>query len=413
MKRIENGYIKIALTAFSVIAASIILYFFVLRFNNIINAVGKFLLILKPFIYGIVIAFLLTQIFNYFDKKLTIQFNKKYDIEKSKNLSKIFSIIISIVIMFLVLFIIFYLLIPKMIVSILGIIESWPENMRNLEKWLEGILSSRPMLEEQILSAVNTSSTSVFSWLTDALLPQMKKISDGVTTGLTGMYTFIKDFIIGIVFSVYMVANKNKFIAQTKKLIYTIFGVKAGNHILEVGRYSNKIFNGFFKGKLLDSLIVGIFTYLCMIVLGLPYPLLISIIIGVTNIIPFFGPFIGWIPTAIIIFLVSPIQALYFSILILIIQQIDGNILGPKIVGNTTGISGFWVLFSIILFAGLFGFAGMIIGVPLFAIIYHFITLYINRSLKKKNMPVECEDYINLKYIDETTKKPIKIKSSD
>ena len=195
------------------------------------------------------------------------------------------------------------------------------------------------------------------------------------------MYIFIKDFIIGIVFSVYILANKTKFIAGVKKFTYTLFGIRHGNNILEIGRYSYKIFNGFVKGKLITSLTIGIANYIGMVLLNLPYALLISIIIAVTNIIPFFGPIIGWIPSVILILMISPLKALYFTILNILLQQVEGNILEPKIVGNTTGISGFWVLFAIILFEGLFGFIGMIIGVPIFAIIYHFAISYINKYL--------------------------------
>ena len=283
--------------------------------------------------------------------------------------------------------------------------------MENIENWLESLLKSSPVLEERIMSAINDSSTSILSWLSNALLPQMKMISDSVSAGLSDMYTFIKDFIIGIVFSIYMLANKTKFISGLKKFTYTVCGIKYGNSILEIGRYSYKIFNGFVKGKLITSLIIGTANYIGMILLGLPYALLISIIIAVTNIIPFFGPIIGWIPSVILILMISPIEALYFTILNIILQQVEGNILEPKIVGNTTGISGFWVLFAIILFDGLFGFIGMIFGVPIFAIIYHFAISYINKYLNKKDIPYDVEEYIDLKYIDETTKKPVKLKN--
>ena len=150
-----------------------------------------------------------------------------------------------------------------------------------------------------------------------------------------------------------------------------------------------------------------------MIILKMPYALLISLIIAVTNIIPFFGPIIGWVPGVILIAMVSPIQALYFTILIIILQQIEGNILEPKIVGDITGISGFWVLFAIIVFGDLFGFIGMILGVPVFAIIYHFIKYNADKYLSKRELPYNDDDYLDLKYIDETTKKPVKLKSSN
>ena len=223
--KLDNIYVKWALTLFSVIAASILLYFFMLRFNDILSAIGKILYILKPLLYGIVIAFLLTQIFNHFDSRLTKLLAKKYDITKSKSISKVLSIIISILILLLLIFFIFYILIPKTVISLLGVIESWPENMKNIETWIRDVLSSSPVLEEQILSAVNNSSNSIIEWISTGILPQMEKISSSVTTGLNDVYIFLKDFIIGIVFSIYIVANKNKFIAQLKKIIYTIFGI--------------------------------------------------------------------------------------------------------------------------------------------------------------------------------------------
>ena len=406
--KFDNVYFKWSFALFSVIGSSILLYFFILRFDNIVKFFGNILYILKPVIYGIVIAFLLTQIYNYFDKRFAKLLSRK---KNCKKISKILSIAISILILLLILFFIFYILIPKTIVSLLAIIEAWPQNMENIETWLRDVLKTSPVLEEQILSMVNESSNSIIEWLSTGIVPQMEKISDSVTTGLNDIYIFLKDFIVGIVFSIYIVSNKNKFIAVSKKIIYTIFGIKRGNGILEVGRYSNKIFNGFVKGKLITSLIIGFATYIGMTIFNLPYALLISVIVAVTNIIPFFGPLIGWVPSVILVLLSSPLEALYFTILCIVLQQIEGNILEPKIVGKGTGISGFWVLFAIIVFEGLFGFIGMIIGVPIFAIIYHFVVIYINRHLNNKDIPTNYEDYIDLKYIDETTKKPIKTKS--
>lgn len=412
MKKIlNNTYVKWALVGFSVIALSLLLYFFMLRIDKVLKTIGKFLYILKPLFYGIIIAFLLTQIYNFFEKRLERAFKKKYP-ENAKNISKVLSIIISILILFLILFLIFYVLIPKTIISLLGIVEAWPTNMKNIETWIRDILKASPVLEDQILNMISDSGDSVVQWLSNTLLPNMEMMTDSLTTGLTDIYTFLKDFVIGLVFSVYIVANKTKFIAQTKKMIYTIFGIKTANSIMEVGRYTYRIFNGFVKGKLITSLIIGTATYIGMVALGLPYALLISLIIAVTNIIPFFGPIIGWIPGVILILLESPLEALYFTILCIVLQQIEGNILEPKIVGNSTGISGFWVLFAIIVFEGLFGFIGMIIGVPIFAIIYHFAMLYVNRYLKKKDMPVPYEEYIDLKYIDEDTKHVVKRSSN-
>lgn len=412
--KIENKYLYTGLTAFFVIGASLFLYFFFLRLDEFFTILTKLMQILNPLIYGIVIAFILTQVFNYVDRKLSKLLTEKMeDKELAKKYSKVISIMVSILVLFLALFLILYILIPKLIVSILGIIESWSYNVDNIEAWLRGILKESPALEKIILDAVNESSTSILSWISGALLPQMEMIMSSVTTGLNGMYKFITDFIIGLVFSIYILANKNKFIADLKKATYTILGVKKGNSLLNGARYSYKIFNGFVKGKLITSGIIGTMCYIGMRILSLPHTLLISMIVAITNVIPFFGPFIGWIPSVILIAMVSPLQALYFSILILILQQIEGNILEPKIVGNTTGISGFWVLFAIVVFGGLFGFTGMIFGVPIFAIIYRFISHEVDKFLLKKNLPISEEDYIDLKYIDETTRRPIKNKNID
>lgn len=414
-EKLKNKYIAYGVTAFSVIAVSIILYFFILRFNKIIISIGKVLVIFRPLLYGIVIAFFLTQIYNFFEKRFNKLLSNKFpDKEKTKKLSKIISIALSIIIMFFILFIILYVLIPKLINSIIGIIDTLSEeNINNIELWLEDILKFNPLIENIVHEAINDSSKSILIWISEGLLPTMENIFENVTTGLNDMYVFLKDFIIGLVFSIYILANKSKFIAQIKKVIYSIFGIKKGNSILQSGRYSYSVFNGFIKGKLLTSIIIGVACYIGMLILKLPYALLISLIVATTNIIPFFGPIIGWIPSVILIILVNPIQALYFTILIVILQQIEGNIIEPKIVGNNTGISGFWVLFSIIIFGDLFGFVGMIIGVPIFAIIYHFAAFYLKKYLAKKELPINTEDYNNLKYIDETTRKPVKIKSSN
>lgn len=413
-QKLNNKYFYGALAAFAAISASILLYFFFLRFDDILGIFVKIIQILKPLLYGIVIAFILTQVFNYFDKKLTKLFMIKFKNEKkAKKWSKALSITISLLILFITLFLILYILIPRLITSILGIIETWSYNVDNIELWLQNILKVSPALEDMILSAVNESSTSILSWISNALLPQMESIMSSVTTGLNDMYVFITDFIIGIVFSIYILANKNKFIANLKKMTYTILGIKRGNSFLQISRYSYKIFNGFVKGKLLTSLVIGVACYIGMIILGLPHALLISMIVAITNVIPFFGPFIGWIPSVILVAMSSPIEAIYFSILILVLQQIEGNILEPKIVGESTGISGFWVLFAIIVFGDLFGFVGMLFGVPVFAIIYHFVSRAIDEHLTEKELPIDEDAYTDLKYIDETTKRPIKARNSN
>lgn len=415
MKKVfENKYFSIGLAAFCVIGASLLLYFFMLRFDIFLNIIKNLFIIIRPLFYGIIIAFLSTQTYNYFNKTISkLLKNKLKNKDNINKISKTISIIISILLVLLVLFLFIYILIPQLIISILSIIETWTYNVENLESWLIKVLNLSPALENTILNLFNKSSTSILEWLSASVIPTMESISSSVTTGLNDMYIFVKDFIIGMVFSVYILSNKSKFIAQLKKISYNFLGIKKGNSFLRDCRYVYKVFNGFIKGKLLTSLIIGTACYICMLIFKMPYALLISFIVAITNIIPFFGPIIGWIPGVILIALVSPIKALYFTIIIIILQQIEGNILEPKIVGNNIGIPSFWVLFAIILFGGIFGFVGMIFGVPIFAIIYHFITARLNNNLNNKNLPTNIDDYIDLKYIDETTERPIKLKKDN
>lgn len=412
-RKIQNEYIYWGITALSVIALGILFYFTILRFDNIIKIIGKILYIFRPLLYGIIIAFILTQSFNFFNRKFIKLLSKRSkDTIKVKKESKIISISISILILLLILFWIFYLLIPKLLVSVVGIVEMLPDSIVKVESWLENILKGNPAIENIILTMINDSSKSILSYLSEGILPKMENIVTTVTVGLNGMYEFLRDFTIGIVFSVYLLINKNKYVSEIKKFIYTFLGIKKGNSLLQGARYSYKIFNGFIKGKLLTSVALGIVCYIAMILFKMPYAALISLIVAITNIIPFFGPIIGWVPGVILLLLINPIQALYFTIIIIVLQQIEGNILSPKIVGDSIGLSGFWVLFSIMIFGGIFGLVGMIIGVPIFAIFYHFASYQLKKYLAKKDLPSETADYEDLKYIDETTKKVVKIKSS-
>lgn len=412
-RKIQNEYIYWGITALSVIALGILFYFTILRFDNIIKIIGKILYIFRPLLYGIIIAFILTQSFNFFNRKFIKLLSKRSkDTIKVKKESKIISISISILILLLILFWIFYLLIPKLLISVVGIVEMLPDSIVKVESWLENILKGNPAIENIILTMINDSSKSILSYLSEGILPKMENIVTTVTVGLNGMYEFLRDFTIGIVFSVYLLINKNKYVSEMKKFIYTFLGIKKGNSLLQGARYSYKIINGFIKGKLLTSIALGIVCYIAMILFKMPYAALISLIVAITNIIPFFGPIIGWVPGVILLLLINPIQALYFTIIIIVLQQIEGNILSPKIVGDSIGLSGFWVLFSIMIFGGIFGLVGMIIGVPIFAIFYHFASYQLKKYLAKKDLPSETADYEDLKYIDETTKKVVKIKSS-
>lgn len=219
--------------------------------------------------------------------------------------------------------------------------------------------------------------------------------------GVVYAFKILENTFLGFIIAAYFLASKTKLISQTKQIMYSIFSVKTANAVILKFRYIHKVFGGFIRGKLLDSLIIGVLCFLGTSLLGIPFAVLVSVVVGITNIIPFFGPFIGAIPCAVLILLYSPLKCLYFVIFVVALQQFDGNILGPKILGDSTGLSSFWVLFSIIVFGGLFGFVGMLIGVPLFAVIYSLVGGVIQSRLTKKKMSINSEDYSNLAKVDQ------------
>ena len=207
--------------------------------------------------------------------------------------------------------------------------------------------------------------------------------------------------LIGIIVSVYLLFSKEKFMRQSKKVIYALCKPKRANFILHIGRKANEIFGGFIIGKIIDSAIVGVLCFAGVSIFKMPYPLLISMIVGVTNVIPVFGPYIGAIPCALLIFLVDPMKGIGFIIFIILLQQLDGNVIGPKILGESTGLSSFWVIFAILIAGKMFGIGGMVIGVPMFALIYYVIKLFIQQKLEAKNLPTDTELYTDKCHVND------------
>ena len=240
---------------------------------------------------------------------------------------------------------------------------------------------------EQLLDFIETSydklQANLDTWVKETLLPSMQSILSGAAVGVMSFVAFLKNLVIGLIVSVYLLASRKKFGQQGKLILYSLVKRRWADLFLEEICYADKMFGGFINGKILDSAIIGVLCYIACLIFKFPSALLVSVIIGVTNVIPFFGPFIGAIPATLLILIQNPIKALWFVLFVLVLQQVDGNIIGPKILGNTTGLSSFWVLFAILLFGGLWGFVGMIIGVPLFAVIYDVIKKLVIHGLKR------------------------------
>ena len=404
-------YLYQGLTAVLVAGAAIVVVFMFIKMNVIRALLRKLFDILMPIIIGAVLAYLLSPLYNRIVKWCSPYFKKWFRTEKrvlacSKSVATILCIGVTIAVVTGLVAI----MIPQLITSIEGIVATFSTNAENLSLWIQKTLADNPELETVVLGYYNTILNSIEEWmnndgiknfLTTSVMPNVQTVLAGVSTSVVYIIDFLKNILVGLIAAVYLLNMKQTLAGQAKKILYSVFKVGHANWILKEARFIDNMFSGFIIGKLLDSLIIGILCFIGMRLMKMPYQLLVSVIIGVTNIIPFFGPFIGAIPSAFLIILVSPMKCLYFLLFILLLQQFDGNILGPKILGEYTGISSFWVLFSILVFGGLFGFIGMIIAVPTFAVIYDLINQWSLAQLQEKELSTNTADYMELKYIDE------------
>ena len=378
-------YLYISLAGALGIILCIVFFFLMFRFDQVMSGLRNVQDILMPFIYGAVIAYLLTPTCNFVETHLNSWGEGKVkNQEKFRRFSSGAGIIASLIFGICIIYLLLAMVLPQVFTSIRGIVEVLPGNVRQWSLWIEQLLADNEILSNYVEQFTSTAYKNIETWLETKLLPNMQTIVTGVSAGLISAVVVVKNLLIGLIAAAYMMGNRRKFAAQAKKLVYSFFRVPVANDILDEVQFINRLFGGFINGKLLDSLIMGVLCFVIMNLLNMPYSMLISVIVGVTNVIPFFGPFIGAAPSALIVLTVSPVKCIYFLILILVLQQFDGNILGPKILGNTTGLSSFWVLFSILLFGGMFGFVGMIIGVPTFAVIYDLIKKLSNTLLKKR-----------------------------
>lgn len=407
-------YIGWGATIVAVGAIVLIVFFCMFKFAALKAGIGKILQILMPVIYGMVIAYLLSPIYEWLMRRLMrlCKSKLKWTGKRMQVTVKVVSMTATFAFMIAIVAGLLALVLPRLVTSIMNIVTTFPTTMNTMSQSMQSLFSSlfgkNPQMEENAMRLYVQAITYVENWVQSSLLPQVESLFSYFTDMVLNTIRFLKNILIGMVVAVYLLANKRKFISQGKKMLYAVFGARIGNFIMDNARFANNAFGGFLGGKIVDSAIIGLISGIILPIMNMPYSLLLAVIIGVTNVIPFFGPFIGAIPCAILVFIVNPIQALYFIIFIVILQQFDGNILGPKILGETTGVSSFWVLFSIIFFGGLFGFVGMVIGVPLFAVLEHLLTELVNFSLDRKKLPRHSTEYAGVRYIDEETGQPVR-----
>lgn len=404
--KLNNKYVRWGVTAFLVIVAGITFYYFVFHSSNIRSGVKMITDILMPVVVGMAIAYLLTPVLNFIESKLLYPLCNKLRIKESKKKNSIIrglGILITAFLFVALIYVLLYMLISQIVPSVQNIVSNFDAYTSNFTKWLNQTMNDNPEVQAYLVRTFDKYSNELESWITD-ILPNTGQLIKTVSLSILGVVGVLWDFVIGFIISIYVLASKEKFAAQAKKVSYALFEKDTANTVIRNFRFTHKTFIGFLGGKIVDSIIIGILCFIGTSILKTPYAALVSVIVGVTNIIPFFGPFLGAVPSALLIFVVDPLHplnCLYFVIFIIVLQQVDGNIIGPKILGSSTGLAGFWVIFAITLFGGLFGVFGMIIGVPIFAVIYAGIRSGLNILLSKKEMPTELEKYRNLDYVDE------------
>lgn len=409
----RRSYFAVGLTAFAVIAASLLLFFLLFHMKEVSGFLGTLGVILRPIFMGAVIAFLLLPVHRTILKFLMAMTTEKRKADR-RNVSflNFVAIILSLLLALFLIYLLLAMVIPQVYESIVGLVQSIPDYIEVIQGWLQTFFEDNPEIQAAVMSVYNSAAASLEQWLNADILPNLESVSTtfqwvrttiwpnftgvmaGVSGVLLGFLVLVKDLLIAVIVSVYLLARKDTFAAQSKKIVYSLFPTDIADLLVDEVRNAYKIMSGFINGKLVDSLIIGAICFVCCTLFKFPYPALVATIVGVTNIIPFFGPFIGAVPCGLLIFLVSPLQAVYFAIFIVVLQQFDGNILGPKILGETTGLASFWVLFSILLFGGLFGFAGMVLGVPVFAMIYSVVSRTVAHGLRARNLPVDTEEYM-------------------
>lgn len=412
-KLFNNKYFFTFITVICSGAGLMLIFLFVFANNAFMGFVRRILTILAPIIYGFAIAYIMNPLMNFIESKVIGPFiaSLKLKIKDStkRKVLRFLSIVLTIITyaVFIVLFV--KTLVPEIISSIETFAKNFPTYADNTMHWFDSILADYPKERKILESYYNDYSEELETYLSDKLIPKAQSIVASMTNNvLSTVIGFIKvmfNLVIGAVVSVYLLFRKEQFGAQSKKLLYSVLPQKAANAIISETRFINKTFTGFFTGKILDSIIVGAICFIITTMLNIPYALMVSLIIGFTNIIPVFGPIVGAIPCLLIIVMVDPKAALVFAIIVIIIQQIDGNILGPKILGDSIGLPSFWVLFSILVFGNLFGALGILIGVPAFAVIYNAIKRFSKWRLHKKGLPESTTAYTYLDTIEDGTLK--------
>lgn len=399
-----RGLVRQAVLYLFVIAVSVCLIFLLFKWDAIRKSFQGILRILAPVIAGLVIAYVLLPVVEFVERRLMRMkyFKEHKNGLKASKMVRGLAVAAAMIFAVGILFILGYLIIPQLVRSIAQIIVRFPLYTQQISEWFSYI-QSEGRVSQDIENFVNQGLDYFLAWMQNDLYPQIRIGINTFTMSVMNVLQFFYNLLIGAIISIYVMMSAKTFTGQAKKFTYAVMKPDMANGFIDVIRHCNQIFGGFISGKLIDSAIIGVVCFIVLNLIDMPYAMLVSVIVGVTNIIPFFGPYIGAIPSLILISLTDLKQGIIFLIFIIILQQIDGNILGPKILGNSTGLSPFWVVFAILVGGGVFGFPGMLLGVPVFGVFYYLIKTFVEYALYKKRMPLETKVYIEAEGYDSET----------
>ena len=416
--RWNKHYLGWGITAFIVIIASMLVFTMLSNLSNITSGIGSFLAVISPIIYGLVIAYLLAPIVEKLEKGLFSRVFKKsgehYEDKESvcgingekqyshlkvyvKNKpARICSIAVTFIVFLGIIAGMLIAIVPQLTATISLLVDNIPTYIKNLTEWISERFENYPEIGEELTAMINDAGATLRNFLNSSILPQMGDYLGFLTTGIMSVVGTIMNLIFGIVVAIYCLYSKELFAAQAKKTLYSFFPLKRVNRFIASIRKIHRSFGNFITGTIIDSFVVGCITFVVTALSGVPFSLLVSVVMGLTNIIPYFGPFIGLVPCLFLIFMEDPFMCIIFTIIVLVIQNVNGNIISPRILGESTGLTSFWVIFAILVGQGIFGFWGLIIGIPLFAVVYSAAKTFISDRLRTKGLPYCSDDYTDI-----------------
>lgn len=400
MKENVKKYLTISLCLFASFALAIILFFILYKIDAIRSVLGHIFNTMMPFIIGIILAYIIYPMCNQFEVLYNKLFSRIKNDSKKAKISSTLSVFSGIIIALIIVYIILMVIIPHLISSVITLVNILPVSANKLINYLDHTLTSHPEIRDSMQDLIDKGYKEAQNWINNELLKQVQIFAAGLSSSIMGFFTALFNLFVGIIVAVYILLGRKKLARQANLICYSIFKENIADKIVDEVGYINSVFTGFINGKILDAVVISIICYIGMMIFhwitpnkNLMSEILVAVIVGIFNVIPFFGWYIGLFLSALLILIVNPIQCIFFVIFDFILQQIDGNIIGPKILGNTTGISSLWVLFAIFLFGDIWGFAGMLIGVPLFAVIYHLITNLVFSGLEKRGQTDMANEY--------------------